>query len=451
VIPPGSRVSPIMFVGGLSGAAALWIWPQPDLQWLAWLPFVIDFPGTLGIGRASPEPEAPAPSEGARVQAQEAERARLSEEAAGLATFERAIVGCLLGTAVGDALGLHCEGLSPARQRRLFGAPGRYHLLPFGRGMCSDDTEHTVMLAQSICASPECAEDEHQAREVVGAFAWRLRFWFLGLPAGIGLATLRAILKLWLFIPPRWSGVHSAGNAPAMRSAVLGLVYGEQPARLEAMVRAATRITHTDPKAELAAWTVAEAARQAALKEGRVSAADFLQACLETQHALLARPEGKEWRALLERMAASVERRESTVDFARSLGLERGVTGYAYHSLPVALHAWLSHPADYAGAVLASIECGGDTDTVAAITGAIAGAGTGRAGIPAPYLDRLVEWPRTVAWMERLGQLLARRAATCMPQRESVPPAGAVKLLLRNALFMVVVLAHGFRRLLPPY
>lgn len=33
---------------------------------------------------------------------------------------ERAIVGCLWGTAVGDALGLPCEGLTPRRQQRLF-------------------------------------------------------------------------------------------------------------------------------------------------------------------------------------------------------------------------------------------------------------------------------------------------------------------------------------------
>jgi ADP-ribosylglycohydrolase len=34
-----------------------------------------------------------------------------------------AIIGCLLGTAVGDALGLPYEGLSPQRQRRLFPHP----------------------------------------------------------------------------------------------------------------------------------------------------------------------------------------------------------------------------------------------------------------------------------------------------------------------------------------
>ncbi len=453
-IPEGSRVSPIMFVGGITGAIAFVLWPEPDVKWFWWLPFLIDFPGTIGINRGGTyvEPDTRSEEERAQAAAARLERARADEAArlareareARIRELERALIGCLLGTAVGDALGLACEGLSPRRQKKLFPDPARYHLLPFGRGMCSDDTEHAVMLAQSIFKSGEYAEDEAQARAVMSAFAWRLRFWLLGLPAGIGLATLRSIVKLWLFIPPRWSGVHSAGNGPSMRSALLGVVYAGRPERMRAMVRAATRITHSDPKAEQAAFTVALAASRAAA--GRVTAVEFLDGCRAGLGAQAA-----EWLALLERVAASVERGETTPAFAAALGLANGVTGYSFHTVPVALHAWFSHPADYRGAVLAAIECGGDTDTVAAITGAIAGAGTGKEGIPALWLDRLVEWPRTVLWMERLGALLAKRAATQAPCTDPLPAAGAGKLLLRNLFFLFVVLAHGFRRLFPPY
>ncbi len=60
-----------------------------------------------------------------------------------------AIVGCILGTAVGDALGLPYEGVSPQRAPKLLGPPERYRFC-FGRGMISDDTEHTCMVAQSL-------------------------------------------------------------------------------------------------------------------------------------------------------------------------------------------------------------------------------------------------------------------------------------------------------------
>ena len=61
------------------------------------------------------------------------------------------ILGCLLGTALGDAVGLRREGLSRQRAMRLYGgAPLQPNLL-FGWGFCSDDTEHT--LHKLYCAS----------------------------------------------------------------------------------------------------------------------------------------------------------------------------------------------------------------------------------------------------------------------------------------------------------
>ena len=177
-------------------------------------------------------------------------------------SMQDAITGCLLGTAVGDALGLACEGLSRRRQAKMFRTLDSYKLLPIGKsgkGMTSDDTEHTCMLAQSLIVTGH-GELTTLEQKFSANFAWRLRLWLLGLPAGIGFATLRAILKLWLGFPARHSGVFSAGNGPAMRAALIGVCHGNEPARMRALVRAATRITHTDPKAEFGAFAVATAA-----------------------------------------------------------------------------------------------------------------------------------------------------------------------------------------------
>ncbi len=56
-------------------------------------------------------------------------------------TLPEAATGCLLGTAVGDALGLAAEGLSRKRQQAIFPELDSYHFF-FGKGFCSDDTEH---------------------------------------------------------------------------------------------------------------------------------------------------------------------------------------------------------------------------------------------------------------------------------------------------------------------
>jgi ADP-ribosylglycohydrolase len=355
---------------------------------------------------------------------------------------ERAIAGCLLGTAVGDAMGLALEGLGRRRQPRLFPELSGYHLLPAGKGMCSDDTEHSCMLAQSLIKVAGLATEE-AARRFSSDFAWRLRFWMLGLPAGIGLATLRAILKLWIGFPPRYSGVFSAGNGPAMRVALIGVCYGDDPARMKALVRAATRITHTDPKAEHGALAVALAAHLAASGVA-VAPADYARRLRE-----LLGNEGAELCGLVDHVARSVASNETAADFTARNGGTDGVSGYIMHTVPAALHVWLSCPDDYGRAVTTTVRLGGDSDTAAAIVGAIVGARVGKEGIPPDWLSDLWEWPRTAAWIERLAARLARHAAE--RTSGSALPLNWPGLVLRNALFIPLVLAHGFRRLLPPY
>ena len=86
-----------------------------------------------------------------------------------------AICGCIIGTAIGDALGLPYEGLSPGRAGRLFKPPDRYHFL-LNHGMVSDDTEHTCMVAQALIASGG------KVNIFTRDFARRLRYWLLSLP-----------------------------------------------------------------------------------------------------------------------------------------------------------------------------------------------------------------------------------------------------------------------------
>ncbi|UCH35214.1 MAG: ADP-ribosylglycohydrolase family protein [Armatimonadota bacterium] len=351
-----------------------------------------------------------------------------------------ALVGCLLGTAVGDSIGLCCEGLSRQRQARLCPEIAGHRFL-FHRGMVSDDTEHTCMTAQALLA----AGGEPAAFATV--LAWRLRFWLLGLPAGIGFGTLRAILKLWLGFPPHRSGVHSAGNGPAMRSAIIGVGYGGDGDVLHELIRASTRITHTDPRAECGALAVALAAYLSGSRLGATIAPDEY---LRQLSALLAgKHEAEELLPLVRAAAESVCAGQTTEAFAEQLGLADGVSGYIYHTVPVALQCWLRHQADYRSGILAIVRCGGDTDTTAAIVGGIIGAGVGKAGIPQDWLDGLWEWPRSVEWMERLGRAVAE--SRTLGTSQQAPPLPRWGLAVRNVVFLLAVLAHGVRRLFPPY
>ena len=345
------------------------------------------------------------------------------------------IVGCILGTAVGDAMGLPYEGLSRRRAAKLLGQPERYRFF-FGRGMVSDDTEHTCMVAQSLIAS---GGDIDAFRRYLG---WRFRFWLLSLPAGIGLATLRSIVRLWIGFGPDKSGVFSAGNGPAMRAAILGATI-DNPQSLRELVRASTRITHTDPKAEYGAFAVALAA-QLTHQHDSVSGAQFLKRLRSYLGG-----EAEELISLIKGVADTANDGQSTEAFSDSIGLTKGVSGYVYHSVPVAIHAWLTHPRDIRSAVAEVIRCGGDTDSTAAIVGGIVGAAVGKEGIPDDWLDNLFEWPRSVSWMKRLGaQLDSGRHSVTKVDPIKLPVWG---LFPRNVFFMLVVLYHGFRRMFPPY
>jgi len=345
------------------------------------------------------------------------------------------IVGSILGTAVADAIGLPYEGLSRCRAAKMFGTPDRHRFF-FGRGMVSDDTEHTCMVAQSLIASG--GEVDSFRRRL----AWQFRLWLLGLPAGIGFATLRSILRLWLGLDPTKSGVFSAGNGPATRAAIIGAAVDDD-ATLHRLVRASTRITHTDPRAESGAVAVALAARMASQDE--VVSGEKYSSRLE----YLLGTERDELALLVSDAVESAGRGQSTLAFAESIGLAKGVSGFVCHTVPVAIHAWLRNQDDYRAGVTAVIECGGDADSTGAIVGGIIGAGVGKDGIPTEWLDGLIEWPRSADWMEQLGTQLERAVQSGSAGRPIGLPIYGVAL--RNLLFLVIVLTHGLRRALPPY
>lgn len=343
-----------------------------------------------------------------------------------------ALEGCVLGTAVGDMLGLPFENLSRDQVRRLLRLPLEQSLF-LGRGLISDDTEHTAMLARSLL------EERDDPRRFARRFAARLRWWLLSAPPGVGGATARGILRLWVGFSPARSGVRSAGNGPAMRAALLGVLLGDEPVRLAAFLHASAEVTHRDERAAAGALAVACAAG-CSRALGACKPEDALTALV----ARLDRVRGDAPDALtpvVAAMRAALERRLDVDAYAISLGCERGVTGFVMHTVPVAIYAWLLHSGDFRRAVTEVVRCGGDTDSVAAITGAIVGAGVGARAIPPSWLDRTLEIPGTVARLRKLARALADpRTARPGITASLIEVAWWPAMLLRNlAMFLLLV------------
>lgn len=206
------------------------------------------------------------------------------------------------------------------------------------------------MVAQSLIVSG----GEEQA--FIAAFAWRLRFWLLGLSGSISLATLVAITRLWLGISPYSSGVDSATNEPATRSAIIGVCYGSQPQQMLSLVKASTKITHSDPKAEYGAIAVAVAANLSA-HQSFVSPENYyqsLQSCLGN--------EAEEFLNLIRLVGESVKRKETGAVFAHSIGNGNSISSYTYVTIPVVLQIWLRYQHDYFGGIKEIISLGGDVE-----------------------------------------------------------------------------------------
>ena len=346
--------------------------------------------------------------------------------------------GILIGTAVGDALGLPAEGMSRRRIGKLHGGPWRHRFLP-GRGMVSDDTEQSLFVARSLIGHPD------SPRLFASSLARSLRWWLLSLPAAVGFGTLRSIMKLWIGFPPGRSGAGSAGNGAAMRSALIGGYFAGQPARIDEFVEASTRITHSDRRALVGARAVAHVAAAGLLGDPAVrpEPEDFRRLLRE------AGEDDDEWCGIVDTLSDSWEKGLSVGEFARRLGLTRGITVYVYHTVPVVAYAWFGHFGNFEETVVSVLDCGGDTDTTGAIAGALAGAVVGEKGIPPRWVAGVKDWPVGVPLLRKTSDKLAERIGAAAG---TSPPAWFWPAVpLRNLLFLSILLIHGFRRLCPPY
>lgn len=332
------------------------------------------------------------------------------------------LAGVLLGTAIGDALGLPMEGMTAAAIRRRWPTIDRYSLLGT-TGMPSDDTEQTALVAQALVRHPE------DLRSAVRAFRRSMLGWFLRLPWGTGLGTLRACLRMALGFEN--TGVSSAGNGAAMRAAVLGARFREDASERRQWSDAFARVTHTDARAVEGARFVSELAALASTTTGSADRARLALAAREVvEHAVL--------RTAIEH--AIVLASSSISDAA--VATELGTTGFVIHTVPLATFFFVRHGGDAATAIVETIRAGGDTDTNAAIVGAWCGALHGADGLPPRLVERFQDGPFGRTHLRALARALE---ATCQGRRVRPPRFSWAVAFVRNVVLFPVVLVHAIR------
>jgi ADP-ribosylglycohydrolase len=308
------------------------------------------------------------------------------------------VAGAILGLAVGDAVGSVVEAQPPEVARGYVEEvllPGRLpargrESYPFGQ--VTDDTQLTRELLLSIgedgALDPDLFADRLLHLVVSGALV------------GGGPASFAAARRLAIGVPWHEAGMPApyAGNGAAMRAAPLGVLYGREPRLLTRIVADQARVTHQDSRAAAGALAIAVAAAIAARREP-VRPANFLLE-VSQQVAALDQPTAltlgtlADWVELSPGEALTVFRVRGLAPQA-SRGWQ-GISSHVTGSVCWSLYAFLRSPDGYWDAVCTAIAVGGDSDTLAAMTGGIAGARLGTDAVPAQYRERLTDrgaWP----------------------------------------------------------
>ena len=283
--------------------------------------------------------------------------------------FRARALGAVIGSAVGDALGAPFEFGGPGEYSKRFSRP-----VPGGIGEMTgnqlwepgeftDDTEMAIVQAESILARGD----------IDGADLFKgFRAWAAG-AKDVGVQT-RAVLGSglpWDEAAQAWYRRHpnnSAGNGSLMRATPTAVRFAAASA--EETVDAARRtsnVTHGDPAAASGTALFHLMIRAALRGHDPLSALDAALADLPSDQARYSEMLDPSWHPA-----------DTTLP-----------NGTVWTCLAQAVWAVRTNADSFAGAVTTAIDLGGDTDTVAAVTGALAGARAGIQGIPSRWTTYL--------------------------------------------------------------
>jgi poly(ADP-ribose) glycohydrolase ARH3 len=309
----------------------------------------------------------------------------VSVEKLAVRALQARFAGCLVGAALGDAIGE--LAFSCRSKDQLDVLTSRSRILRY-----TDDTAMTIGLTQSLIARGEI-DDEHLGdtfRTNYRSEPWR--------GYGPGLPTVFATVECSGVTYQEaahelYGGEGSFGNGAAMRAAPVGLFYHSSPA-LYAQAYCSATVTHTHPigvdGAAVVAWSVGRALR------------------------LSEPPDVPRWVRELVQLVKTREMQSQLGSIGSLLGiaddttagkrLGRGVA--AHESVPFAVYAFLRYSESYRECLCTAVLRSGDRDTVGCMAGAISGAYLGLRAIPDRWRQKLERGSE----IERLAQELYDRS-----------------------------------------
>ena len=237
-------------------------------------------------------------------------------------------------------------------------------------GQYTDDTEQTIILARSIIAAGKFDADEFSKGLLKH---YKMIIALPDLNRGWGSTSLTACQRL--ANGNRWqeSGQDSPTCGSAMRVSPIGLLYPGKPEKTEDIARLSSLPTHKNPESIAGAVAVA-AAVSMAIKNTNPDT------IIQTASDL-----ARKYDARLADKIESVKKVRHMPEINAFSIL--GTSIMARDVVPSAMYCFAKNPLDLPKTLITAINAGGDTDSIAAIAGAISGAYLGIDAIPKRWLD----------------------------------------------------------------
>jgi ADP-ribosyl-[dinitrogen reductase] hydrolase len=282
----------------------------------------------------------------------------------GVVTRARA---ALLGLVAGNQLGVPTETLGTPEAIRAAFPTGPVDPAPPPKGSpYDDDAAMTLLLGESLVEKGDFD---------AGDVAQRWVKWMKVDGRGIGVHTRRALRLIERGVEPfeagqraRQEAPDAAGNGSVMRCVPVALRFHDNVDRLIRVSSQQAAITHADERCTWGAVAVNLAARE--LLHGNAYFMD------EVAYGLKDRAP----RSLIDVIHRAAREEQSALPIAVA-----GEYGYVLHCVEIAF--WFAaHARSLEEALLFLVRAGGDTDTNAAVAGALIGARDGESGIPPRWL-----------------------------------------------------------------
>lgn len=330
--------------------------------------------------------------------------------------------GTLLGVAVGDALGAPVEGLKPGHIRTLFKTLDRYvsvdKLLKKGikfyreSGLYTDDTQQMLTVCEILLNKGDMSTDA--LARLFASLCTDDSCGGFGVFRGTGGFFRRTMHDLLDGIPWEQAAGATAGCMAAVRIPPVVIKYFDDPIRLTRAVIEASLVTHKDPIG------ISAAIMQAFLIRGLLPLtpgapldipalfASCKEYCEQGEQMLASNykhlivsshPEGiYAVSSMIGTFAGLIGRKnrqnieEYIFDYAShysSMPVHKLTVPFSLTLVPLAIATFFMNSGSFADTIIESINAGGDTDTLAALTGALAGAYWGMDNIPDDWLTGL--------------------------------------------------------------